>query len=83
MCLRNFRKIVGAEVCNKHCFQFLLEPFQPPRETEDNAFAKFGGDKQRALSYVMVFSGVVNCSEVEQATSFACSGEVIPVFFNS
>ena len=83
MCLRNFRKIVGAEVCNKHCFQFLLEPFQPPRETEDNAYAKFGGDKQRALSYVMVFSGVVNCSEVEQATSFACSGEAIPVFFNS
>ena len=29
-------------------------------ETEDNAYAKFGGDKQRALWYVMVFSGVVN-----------------------
>ena len=31
-----------------------------PRETEDNAYAKFWGDKQRALWY-MVFSGVVNC----------------------
>ena len=32
-----------------------------PRETEDNAYAKFWGDKQRALwLYVMVFSGVVN-----------------------
>ena len=31
-----------------------------PRETEDNAYAKFRGDKQRALWYVMVFSGVVN-----------------------
>ena len=32
-----------------------------PRETENNAYAKFWGDKQRALWYVMVFSGVVNC----------------------
>ena len=31
-----------------------------PRETEINAYAKFWGDKQRALWYVMVFSGVVN-----------------------
>ena len=26
-----------------------------PRETEDNAYAKFWGNKQRALWYVMVF----------------------------
>ena len=26
-----------------------------PRETEDNAYAKFWGDKQRALWYVIVF----------------------------
>ena len=32
-----------------------------PRETENNAYAKFWGHKQRALWYVMVFSGVVNC----------------------
>ena len=31
-----------------------------PRETENNAYAKFWGDKQRALWYVMVFSGVVS-----------------------
>ena len=31
-----------------------------PRETENNAYAKFWTDKQRALWYVMVFSGVVN-----------------------
>ena len=30
------------------------------RETENNAYAKFWGEKQRALWYVMVFSGVVN-----------------------
>ena len=33
-----------------------------PRETKNNAYAKFWGDKQRVLWYVMVFSGVVNCS---------------------
>ena len=31
-----------------------------PRENENNAYAKFWGDKQRALWYVMAFSGVVN-----------------------
>ena len=30
-----------------------------PKETENNAYAKFWGDKQRALLYVLVFSGVV------------------------
>ena len=33
-----------------------------PRETENNAYAKFLGDKQRALWYVMVSSGVGICS---------------------
>ena len=31
-----------------------------PRETENNAYSNFWGDKQRALGYFMVFSGVVN-----------------------
>ena len=44
-----------------------------PRETENNAYAKFWGDKQRALWYmiVMVFSGVVNtrpCSNLGGTT---------------
>jgi len=30
------------------------------RETENNAYAKSWGDKQRALWYVVVLSGVVN-----------------------
>ena len=33
------------------------------RETENNAYAKFWGDKQKTLWYVMVFSGVVNSTE--------------------
>ena len=41
-------------------FQFLLGVKMSPRETENNAYAKFGGDKQRPLWYVMVFSVVVN-----------------------
>ena len=35
-----------------------------PRETENNAYAKFWDDKQRALWYVMVFSAVVNTVSV-------------------
>ena len=35
-----------------------------PRETENNAYAKFWGVKQRALWYVMVFSGVVDYHSV-------------------
>ena len=42
----------------------------PLRETENNAYAKFWGDKQRALWYVMVFSGVVNCNK------YYCRGNV-------
>ena len=41
-----------------------------PGETENNAYANFWGDKQRTLWYVMVFSGVVNCSP-----SLGCSKE--------
>ena len=29
------------------------------RETENNAYAEFWGDKQRALCYVMIFSAEV------------------------
>ena len=36
-----------------------------PRETEDNASAKFWGNKQRPLWYVIVFSGVVNYIDKE------------------
>ena len=37
-----------------------------PRETENNAYAKFWGDKQRTLWYVMVFSGVVNIAKSQK-----------------
>ena len=37
-----------------------------PRETENNAYAKFWGDKQRTLWCVMVFSGVANSFFLEK-----------------
>ena len=48
------------DILHKHCLQFLLGVKIAPRESEHNVYAKFWGDKQRALWYIMVFSGVVN-----------------------
>ena len=50
------------QILHKHCLQFLLWVKMAPRETENNACAKFGSDEQRTLWYVMVFSRVVNWS---------------------
>ena len=47
------------KILHKH-HQFLLGVKMDPRETENNAYAKLWGDKERAIWYVMVFSGVVN-----------------------
>ena len=44
-----------------------------PRETENNAYAKFWGNKQRALWYVMVFSGVVNLFILKSKFPFCIS----------
>ena len=52
--------VCHPKILHKHCLQFLLGVKMAPRETENNAYAKFWGDKQRALWYVVVFSGVVN-----------------------
>ena len=52
--------VCHPKILHKHCLQFLLGVEKAPRETENNAYAKFWDDKQRVLWYVMVFSGVVN-----------------------
>ena len=54
--------VCHPKILHRHCLQFLLGVKMARRETENNAYAKFWGDKQRALWYVMVFSGVVNSS---------------------
>ena len=46
--------VCHPKMLHKRCFQFLLGPISLPRETEENAYAKFWGDKHRALWYVMV-----------------------------
>ena len=47
--------VCNPNILHKHCLQFLLGVKMVPRETENNAYAKFLGDKQRVLWYVMVF----------------------------
>ena len=48
--------VCKPNILHKHCLHFLFGVKMAPRETENNAYAKFLGDKQRVLSYVMVFS---------------------------
>ena len=50
-----------------------------PKETENNAYAKFWGAKQRALWYVMVFSGVVNCDALQILLFLLCDESSILV----
>ena len=45
--------VCHPKILHKHCLQLLLGPFY-------NVYAKFWGDKQKALWHVIVFSGVVN-----------------------
>ena len=52
--------VCHPNILHKHCLQFLLGVNMAPRESENNVYAKFWGDKQRALWCIMVFSGVVN-----------------------
>ena len=74
--------VCHPKILHKHCFQFLLGPFSLPRETEDNAYAKFWGDKQRTLWYVMVFSGVVNCDLTNDVENDCWLGEKMTFVFN-
>ena len=39
-----------------------------PRETENNAYAKFSSDQQRVLWYVTIFSVVVNLQYTDTHT---------------
>ena len=52
--------VCHPKILHKHCPQFLLGVTMVPRKTENNAYAKFWGDKHRALWHAVVFSGVDN-----------------------
>ena len=41
--------VCHPKILHKHCLQFLFGVKIAPRETENNAYAKFSGDEQRAL----------------------------------
>ena len=47
--------VCHPKILRKHCLQFLLGVKMAPRETENNAYVKFRGDKQRALWFATVF----------------------------
>ena len=49
-----------------------------PRETENNAYAKFWGDKQRTLWYVMVF--LEWSIETSQSTNSAKTLKIFNVY---
>ena len=58
------------KILHKHCLQFLLEVKMASRETENNAYAKFWGDKQKALSFN------VNVSSFSLAESPPCDLQI-------
>ena len=64
--------VCHPKILHKHCLQFLLGVKMAPRETEDNAYAKFWDDKQKVLWYVMVFSGVVNSANTRHMQISKC-----------
>ena len=41
--------VCHPKILHTYCLQFVLGVKMAPRETETNAYAKFWGDKQRAL----------------------------------
>ena len=52
--------VCRPQILLKHCLQFLLGVKMAPRELKTMLMQKVWGGKERALWYVMVFSGVVN-----------------------
>ena len=63
--------VCHLEILHKDCLQFLSGVKMAPRETENNASAKFWDDKQRVLWHVMVFSLAVRAERDSiQSTKF-------------
>ena len=50
--------VCHPKILHKHCLQFLLGVKMTPRETENNAYAKFWDDKQSIMvCYGIFWSG--------------------------
>ena len=52
--------VCPLKILHKHCLQLLLGVKWLQEKLKTMLIQIFGGNKQRALWYVMVFSGVVN-----------------------
>ena len=67
--------VCHPKILHKQCFQFLLGVKMAPREAENNVMQNVGGDKQRALWYVMV----LNCrGQLKNAFALACRRLLFP-----
>ena len=47
--------VCHTKILHKHCFQFLLGVKMARRETENNAYANFWGDKQKGYGMLWFF----------------------------
>ena len=45
--------VCHPKILHKHCLQFLLGVKIAPRETENNAYAKFWGDKKSIIASML------------------------------
>ena len=65
--------VCHPKILHKHCLQLLLGPLY-------NVYAKFWGNKQKALWHIMVFSGVVNwfASRDVPVKSSETQGQITP-----
>ena len=78
--------VCHPKILHKHCLQFLLGVKMDPRETENNAYAKVGGYKQRTLWYVTVFSGrgqllLITTNPTERWSEGATEARIKPFVF--
>ena len=49
--------VCHSKILHKHCLQFLLGVKMAPRETENNAYAKFGVTNKELMAMVFFCSG--------------------------
>ena len=66
--------VCHPKILRKRCLQFLLGVKMAPRETENNAYAKFWGDKQRTI---MIRYGIFWGGQFIYVYYWRCMGALI------
>ena len=51
--------VCPSKILHKHCFYFLLGLIMVPRQTGNNAYAKFWREKQRVLWYFLILANEI------------------------